>query len=109
MSVSTKHARLQGERALLKRVHLSHIDFLAASRFARRLLNEGEYSAAPRLDFTEREALELALVVSYARPFKYSDKGRDVRANLPAKFLRDLTSDQVALHHLLLTLRDQEL
>jgi hypothetical protein len=93
---------------LLKRVQLSHIDLLAALRFAQRLLNEGDSSGAPRLTFTEREALELALIVSYARPFKHSDNEREARATLPARFLRQLTPEQLELHRLLLSLRDHE-
>ena len=109
MPTTRTEAQVRGERALLKRVTLSYRDFADAIRFAQRLLNEGEYSKAPKLDFTENEALHLALVVSYARPFKRNNKAKDVSETLPAKFLKGLTVDQQALHQLLLTLRDQEL
>jgi len=98
-----------GSSTSLKRVTLSYRDFADAIRFAQRLLNEGEYSDAPKLDLTESEALHLALVVSYARPFKCNNKAKDVSETLPAEFLKGLTTEQQSLHKLLLTLRDQEL
>lgn len=96
------------DRALYKRLVLSIADLEEAGSFVHRLLGRGASADAPPLDGTARKALQIALIVSYSRPFSTNRKTRDVQPTLPAAFLDQLTERQRTLHHRLKTLRDQE-
>jgi len=96
------------DRALYKRLVLSMPDLRDAGTFVHRLLGRGSFVGAPELDATARKALQIALVVSYSRPFSTNRKAADVQSTLPPQFVECLSESQRALHSRLRTLRDQE-
>jgi hypothetical protein len=99
---------IAAERAVFKRLHISLFDLGAAARFTARLAGVGSFANAPALDGTTREGLQVALVISYARPFSGNRRTSDVEPTLPAAFLSQLCERHRTLHGKLLSLRDQE-
>jgi hypothetical protein len=100
-------AKLEEERALLKRILLSIDDFFVAGRHIERLRRVRQFRKAPKLDGTTREALQIAIVVSYARPFSGNRPARDVQRGLPS-FVDRLPAKRRALHDRLITLRHKQ-
>jgi hypothetical protein len=106
MSTSATTGQTEGDRqATFKRLLLSIRDLEDAGGFVLRL-READGAGSP-LDAVARKALQIALVVSYCRPFSIN-KGLGVSKTLPAEFVGRLTPEQQALHWRLKALRDQE-
>jgi hypothetical protein len=92
-------------RATFKRLLLSIRDFQDAGSFVQRL--RGVTDGGLDLDVVSRRALQIALVVSYCRPFS-SNRGVGVRKTLPREFIERLGAEHKDMHARLRALRDQE-
>ena len=89
-------------QATFKRLLLSLRDLEEAGSFVLRLRD-----ADSPLDGVARKAIQIALIVSYCRPFT-KNKGPGVSKTLPSEFIERLEPEQQALHSRLKDLRDQE-
>lgn len=100
--------RMLRERALLKRLVISHFDFAEARQFLFKLTGKDGETAPAIEDKQSSKALRTALVVSYSRPFSGNRAGDGTQADLPASFLKSLTKEQRVVHDRILALRNQE-
>lgn len=99
--------RLSADRALYKRLIISFFDLHEARDFLHELRSEKNPDAGGRRNVA-RHALMTAFVVAYGRPFSNNRPVELVRPDLPASFLKDLSTEQKRLHLRLLELRNQE-
>lgn len=105
--MSTIDRRSLHDRALFKRLVISHFDLTGARQFLSRLRGENGETVPQSSDTIQRDALMTALIVGYGRPFSDNRRG-DVSSRLPDRFLDGLTPEQRSLHERILELRNQE-
>jgi hypothetical protein len=106
MSTHTTISQTDAERQrTFKRLLLSIRDLEEAGSFVLRLRKGSDAGAA--LDPVAQKALQIALVVSYCRPFS-TNQGPGVSKTLPPEVIKRLTPEQRALHSRLKALRDEE-
>ena len=99
--------RSLADQALYKRLVISHFDLAETRQFLNRLLGLNGETIPDAADRVQRDALMIALVVGYARPFS-NNRITDTAGELPGRFLKGLTPSQRNLHERLLELRNQE-
>lgn len=86
-----------GKLRLFNRILISYNDFKQAHEIATLLVDGNFYRDYPRENRHLVLALNMAAVVSYARPFL--DSGGELAHNrLPGRILRKLTAEEMALH-----------
>ena len=96
--------------ALCRRLAISYCDLDEAAGFVSSLSRLPErHGGEPPDQLVQREALLLAFIVSYARPFKRSNNppGGNTAKYLDEDVLTELTPGQSRLHAHLLAMRDQ--
>jgi hypothetical protein len=96
------------ERALFKRLVISHFDLVEARGYLDRLLVANRDSTPAPSDGIQQAALMTALVVSYGRLFSANRGTQGVAPSLPARFLRGFCTDERRLHEELIESRNQE-
>jgi hypothetical protein len=99
-------AEVAAKLKLLRRLLISYDDFHHASRIASYIIDHRLHEKVDRLRGRRRyrikllwEALNSAMTVAYCRPFSANDPGRkDTLGNLPDRFLRGLSSEELEVH-----------
>ena len=100
---------------LLSRLLISYNDFHHASRIASYILEHRLHDKVNRLHGRRRyrikllwEALNSAMIVAYCRPFSGNDPGpTDTLGNLPGRFLKGLSAEELEVHQTALNDRNQ--
>lgn len=100
------HSR-EANRALFRRMVLSHSDFEETRDFLDRLQPIRD-DIEPAQDDVVRAALMTALLVSYWRPFLASDADGQTAQHLPKKLLQGLSREQRQLHDKIGVLRNKQ-
>jgi hypothetical protein len=94
-------------KKLLAFLYLADDDLRWAAIYAHALLeNEGHKNVKERYS-PRTNALDLALVVSYSRPFKFNRGFQSVRKHMD-KFVKEYDVKEKQLHDHIISLRDQE-
>ena len=99
---------LTDDRALFKRLVISYHDLAEARTFLNRLAGLNGEQPPPQEDSIQLDALRVALVVSYSRPFSGNRSLPGVASTLPNRFLEKLTEHERDLHERLIRLRNKE-
>jgi hypothetical protein len=100
-------ARLLAERKLLKRLIISHQDLDHAKRYADLILKLGLHKSDEEGDRYLHRGLNVALVVSYWRPFSDNEGSADTHPRLPDKFISGYSPTEEALHKEVRNLRNK--
>ncbi len=96
------------QEAQCRRLAISHGDIDDACGYASRLKDLPPRTSGERSPLiVEREALLIALIVSYARPFKRNAVGDNTAPSLDVESVISLAPEQARLHRHLITLRDK--
>jgi hypothetical protein len=90
-----------GKLRLFNRILISYNDFKQAGEIAALLIDGDLYRDYPRKNRHLVIALNMATLVAYARPFLDSP-GELAHNRLPARVLRQLSGEEIALHHTVL-------
>ncbi|MDN4056358.1 hypothetical protein QPK32_25145 [Massilia sp. YIM B02763] len=100
---------LSADHQRANRLHLTMLDMQDARRYldAYTNLEALEKEVIADISSTVREALIVAAIVAYCRPFKYNTSPGQADAKLWIDGFWDVTAEQRALHHLITTKRDK--
>jgi hypothetical protein len=90
---------LQGKYRQFQRVLMSYIDFNQAHNISVLILEMKLHEKYPKENRILLEALNLAMIVAYCRPFSGNDGKTAMRVpDLPDRFLRYLSNDEREIH-----------
>ncbi len=92
---------------LLRRILVSYNDFKQAAEISSHILEAKLHRDYPEKDRELLQALNCAMIIAYARPFSGNSGSKTTLKALPARFLSVLTSDERALHQVVLQDRNQ--
>ena len=92
--------RVEQEKRLYKRLILTFEDMQQAKSFATALL------PPQSAEKVVREALQIAMIVAYWRPFSNNKGSKDALKSLSKKFLKDFNDDNLKAHSRLENLRN---
>ncbi|MFI5398355.1 MAG: hypothetical protein ACHQ9S_22690 [Candidatus Binatia bacterium] len=98
--------RVEHEKKLFKRLIISDGDLDHAGWFADIILNRHLHSCTDEESKYLHRGLNLALVVTYCRPFSGNKCSNDTTGDLPGRYLRDFSKEERALHSHLLKMRN---
>lgn len=99
--------RLAAERKLLKRLVISHQDLDHARRYAELIIDMGLHNSEKERDRYLHRGLNVALVVSYWRPFSDNEGSADTHPKLPDRFISGYSKAERALHKEACNLRNK--
>lgn len=94
---------------LLRRVFVSYNDFKQAAHISSHILTAKLHHGYPENDRHILQALNCAMVIAYARPFSGNRGSETMLPELPKRFLRGFTSDERALHKVVMKDRNEVL
>ncbi len=90
---------LEGKYRQYQRVLMSYIDFNQAQAITLMILEMKLHEKYPRENRILLEALNLAMIIAYCRPFSGNDAGGAFRVpDLPGRFLKDLSAEEREIH-----------
>jgi hypothetical protein len=101
---------MEDQEVFRDRLHITQEDLAQASRFGRLILSlDSDTEKEDQNSRLIRQALDIALVVSYCRPFTlFRSKEGKRESRLPESLLAVLSNEERSIHESLLNQRNQE-
>ena len=101
-------SHIEHERKLFKRLLISEGDLDHAGRFADIILQRNLHGCTDEESKCLHRGLNVALIVTYSRPFSGNKGSADTASDLPNRYLRDFSDRERALHSQVLNLRNRD-